>query len=80
MTGYIKGEWRRDASAPTARDHGGVLHTVRTKADLAAHVGEAHVMPDGTVHRIVHPALASRRRWTRHELESTHAAMHEVTK
>jgi len=37
-------------------------------------------MSDGTVHRIVWPALPSRRRWTRHDLEQTHAAMHEVTK
>lgn len=56
--------------------HGGPLHATRSKADLARHVGEYHVGPDGRIHRIVKPDAKVRYRWTRAELESTHAGMH----
>ena len=56
-------------------EHGGVLHHVKTKADLARHVGEDHVV-DGRVHRIVHPDARTRYRWSREELEQAHGAMH----
>lgn len=60
------------------RAHGGPLHAIRSKADLARHVGEDHESPDGRIHRIVSPDAKVRYRWTREELESTHAAMHQA--
>ena len=65
----------------TQRAHGGPLHRLPDKVALALHIGEEHEMPDGTRHRIVAPGMRIRQKWTRKELESTHAAMHEgVTK
>ena len=63
------------------RGHGGALHVVRSKDELAAHIGEPHVLPDGSTHRVVSPDARRLARWSRQELEQTHAAMHEgVTK
>lgn len=57
--------------------HGGPVHQVRTKAELARHIGEAHVDVDGRTHRVAWPAASTRARWTLQELETTHADMHE---
>lgn len=56
--------------------HGGPIHEVRSKADLARHVGEDHEGPDGRVHRVAWPAASTRARWTREELEATHRGLH----
>lgn len=56
--------------------HGGPLHAIRSKAELARHVGESHELRNG-VHRIVSPDAKARARWSREELESTHRAMHD---
>lgn len=58
------------------RTHGGPLHAVRSKRELAEHIGEAHLL-DGRVHRVVSPPFSGRVRWARAELENTHAAMHD---
>lgn len=56
--------------------HGGPLHRIPDKVALALHIGEDHVSPSGTVHRIAGPSVRVRQRWTRQELESTHAELH----
>ncbi len=60
------------------RTHGGPLHAIRTKWELARHVGEDHEGPDGRIHRVTYPDRQGRYRWSREELESTHAAMHQA--
>lgn len=57
--------------------HGGPVHQVRNKAELARHIGEDHVDVDGRVHRVAWPSAGSRARWSLQELTMTHADMHE---
>jgi hypothetical protein len=57
-------------------NHGGPAHTVRTKAELARHIGDCHTTSDGTVTYTAWPPLHERLRWTRDELERAHQEMH----
>ena len=66
-----------DSTTERRAEHGGPLHAIRSKRDLAEHVGEEHQLTDGSRHRIVSPDAKARYRWSREELESTHRAMHE---
>ena len=61
----------------TQRAHGGPLHRLPDKLALAMHIAEPHVKADGSTQRVVSPRLNIRQRWTRQELENTHAEMHE---
>lgn len=64
-------------SAPAEPVHEGPVHAVRSKRDLAEHVGEEHRGPAGQILRVVFPDARGRSRWTLEELERTHAGMHE---
>jgi hypothetical protein len=56
--------------------HGGKVHAVTSKAELAEHIGREHVGPDGRYRSTAYPPVAERRRWRRDELEQAHADLH----
>jgi hypothetical protein len=58
-------------------DHTGPVHHVRGKRALAEHIGQEHRNGHGVIARTVWPDVAIRARWSRDELERTHAEMHQ---
>ena len=56
--------------------HGGPVHDVRSKHDLAEHLSERHLGSDGHVRSITFPTASELRRWRREELDNEHRDLH----